>query len=71
MGHCYSLDLRRRVIEAIEGGMSARGAAARVSVGEATAIRWHRRWRETGSYAPDRQGQPRGSKLDAHEAFIR
>ena len=71
MGRCYSLDLRGRVIEAIDGGMSARGAAARFSIGEATAIRWHRRWRDTGSYAPDRQGQRYGSKLDGHEAFIR
>ena len=71
MGRYYGLDLRRRVIEAIDGGMSARGAAARFSVGESTAIRWHRRWRETDSYAPAVQGQRRGSKLDAHEAFIR
>ncbi len=33
-------------------------------------IHWHRRWRETGSIEPDRQGQTPGSKLDAHEAFI-
>jgi len=31
---------------------------------------WVRRWRETGHYQPKRQGQPKGSKLDAHEAFI-
>ena len=52
------------------GRLSARGAAARFRVAPATAIHWHRRWRETGSIEPDRQGQPPGSKLDAHEAFI-
>jgi transposase len=70
MGRCYGLDLRRRVIDAIEGGMSARGAAARFSVAPSTAINWHRQWREEGSVAPRAQGQPPGSKLDAHAAFI-
>ncbi len=70
MGHCYGTDLRRRVVEAIEGGLSARGAADRFSVAPSTAINWHRRWRETGSVAPDRQGPPPGSKLDGYEAFI-
>ena len=70
MGHCYGNDLRRRVVAAIDDGMSARAAAARYSVAPSTAIHWHRRWRETGSVEPWRQGQPTGSKLDAHEAFI-
>jgi len=70
MGRYYGLDLRRRVVDAIEGGMSARGAAARFSVAPSTAINWHRRWRETGDLAPAPQGQPPGSKLDEHEAYI-
>ena len=70
MARAYGLDLRRRVVEAIDGGMSARGAAARFSVGISTAISWHRQWRETGSLEPGRQGKPAGSKLDGHEAFI-
>lgn len=70
MGRCYSLDLRRRVIDAIDGGLSARTAAARFSVAPSTAINWHRQWREKGSLEPARQGQPPGSKLDEHEAFI-
>lgn len=70
MGRFYGLDLRRRVIAAIDGGMSARGAAARYSVAPSTAINWHRRWREGGSFEPLRQGKPKGSKLDEHETFI-
>lgn len=70
MGLCYSLDLRERVVAAIDDGLSARGAAARFSVAPSTAINWHRRWREQGSVAPRRQGQPPGSKLDAHEGFL-
>jgi transposase len=70
MGFYYSSDLRRRVVDAIDGGMSARSAAARFSVAPSTAINWHRQWREKGSIEPARQGQPTGSKLDEHEAFI-
>lgn len=70
MGHCYGNDLRRRVVSAIVGGMSARAAAARFCVAPSTAINWHRRWRETGSVIPARQGQPPGSKLDAHEGYL-
>lgn len=70
MARAYGLDLRSRVVEAIDGGLSARGAAARFSVGISTAINWHRRWRETGSLEPGRQGKPARSKLDAHEVFI-
>jgi transposase len=70
MARAYGLDLRRWVVEAIDGGMSARAAGARFSVGISTAIKWHRRWRETGSLEPGRQGKPARSKLDAHEAFI-
>jgi transposase len=70
MGRCYSLDLRERVVEAIDVGLSARAAAARFSVAPSTAINWYRRWRETGSLSPAPQGQPPGSKLDTHEGFI-
>jgi len=70
MGYYYALDLRRRVVDAIEDGMSARGAAARFSVAPSTAIRWHRCWRETGGLKPAPQGQPPRSKLDEHADFI-
>jgi len=71
MARAYGLDLRRRVIDAIDGGLSARGAAARFAIGISTAIAWHRQWRDTGTLEPGKQGKPPGSKLDAHEAFIR
>ncbi len=62
----YSSDLRRRVLDAVDGGSSARQAAARFGVGMATAIRWVRRWRETGERTARQQGHPIRSKLDAH-----
>jgi transposase len=70
MGRAYSADLRGRVIDAVDAGSSARAAAARFGVGVATAIRWVRRYRETGERAARRQGHPVRSKLDPHEAFL-
>lgn len=70
MSRAYSADLRGRVIDAVAAGGSARGAAARCGVGIATAVRWVRRWRETGERTARRQGHPGYSKLDAHEVFL-
>jgi len=70
MGKPYSLDLRERVVGAIEGGMSTRAAAARFSVGIATAGAWARLKRATGAVRPAKQGKPKGSVLDAHADFI-
>ena len=70
MARAYSMDLRRRVVDAIEGGLSTREAARRFAIGIATAGAWHRLWRRTGDVRPGRQGQPKNSKLDPHEAFI-
>ncbi len=47
-----------------------RRAAARFGVGVSTAIRWVRRWRETGERTARKQGHPLRSKLDAHEAYL-
>lgn len=66
----YGIELRRRVVAAIDDGMSARSAAARFLVAPSSAIKWHQQWRAVGSLEPARQGHPPGSKLDAHEAFI-
>ena len=70
MPRSYSTDLRVRVIGAILDGLSRRWAASRFGVGVSTAVKWYRRYGETGEVAARKQGQPGGSKLDAHEAFI-
>ena len=70
MGWAYGIDLRQRVVDAIESGLSHRQAAERFCVAVSTAGNWHRRWRATGSARPGRQGQPGGSKLDAYETPI-
>lgn len=52
-----SIDLRERVVAAVEeGGLSRHQAAARFGVGVSTAITWVRRYQETGSVAPGQMG---------------
>jgi transposase len=70
MGKPYSLDLRERVVAALEGGLSTREAAARFSVGIATAGEWGRLKRSQGDVRPAKQGKPKGSVLDPHADFI-
>lgn len=70
MARAYSQDLRDRVINAALAGLSARGAAERYGIGEATAILWVRRARQTGEREARKQGKPRRSKLDAHRDYL-
>ena len=56
MGKPYSLDLRKRVVAAIEGGMSRNQAAKQFGVAISTAIGWMKRVEETGSVAPGQMG---------------
>ena len=65
MGYGYGGSLRDRVIKAVEDGSSARKAGERFDVGVATAIRWVRRWRETGS-PMDPPRKSKGSPLDPY-----
>lgn len=51
-----SLDLRQRVIDAINSGMSCRAAAERFGIAPSAAIKWRRLWQDTGSAAPRAQG---------------
>jgi transposase len=61
----YSVDLRKRVIEAIEAGASRREAAERFSIGVSTAITWMQHWRASGEIAPKPFGGS-SSRLDDH-----
>ena len=72
MAHPYSLDLRDRVVAAVEtGGMSRHQAAAHFGIGVSSAIRWVALSRATGSAAPGKIG---GYKLrtirDEHAAWL-
>ena len=66
----YSNDLRVRVIQVVEHGAAARAAARQFVIGDSTAIRWVKRWRETGSVeAKTNKGQSR-SPLKQHEEWL-
>jgi putative transposase len=57
MGRPYSLDLRDRVVAAVEKeGLSRHQAAARFGVAVSTAVHWVRRFRTTGNVAPSQIG---------------
>src|SRR5205814_6516778 len=58
MGKPYSMDLRERVVAAVEtGGLSCHQAAAQFGVGVSTAIVWVRRLRENSR---TRRARPQG-----------
>ncbi len=67
----YSDDLRGRLIDAVDGGMSCRAAADRFEVAHSTAIKWVERWRRTGERSPMKQGGDyRSRHIEAHGDFI-
>ena len=71
MARSLSVDLRRRVVGAIEGGLSCRAAAQRFGVSAASAIRWRAMERREGDIRPKRQGGDRHSqRIDAHAELI-
>jgi len=66
-----SEDLRGRVIDAVEGGMSRRAAAERFGVSVSSAVRWVDRWRETGARGPRPQGgDKRSHRIEAYKDEI-
>jgi putative transposase len=72
MGKPYSMDLRERVVAAVEtGGLSCHRAAAQFGVGVSTAIVWVRRLRETGSVAPGQMGGHKPKAISGeHRAWL-
>jgi len=71
MTAALSNDLRLRVVLAIEGGLSRRAAAAKFDVSVASAVRWHQRYKRTGSVEPDAVGGDRHShRVEAHAARV-
>ena len=68
MGKPYSLDLRKRVVAAIEGGMSRNQAAKQFGVAISTAIGWMKRVDETGSVAPGQMGGHKPKAVSGDDA---
>jgi transposase len=66
------MDLRERVLAAVESGLSCRAAATRFGVSVSSAIRWRQSLLQRGSAAPRRQGGDRRSaRIESHAALIR
>jgi putative transposase len=71
MSKPYSMDLRERVVAAVEGGLSRRKAAAHFGVSVRVAIEWVRRFKETGSVAPGKIGGYKPRKIrGAHRDWL-
>src|ERR1700686_4618952 len=68
MGKPYSLDLRRRVVVAIEAGMSRNQAAKQFGVAISTAIGWMQRVEQTGSVAPGQMGGHKPKAISGEHA---
>lgn len=66
-----SLDLRERLVSAVDGGMSRRGAAERFGVAASTAIKWVDRWRRAGDVRPrPLGGDKRSHRIEARAGEI-
>jgi transposase len=65
------MDVRRRVIEAIDQGLSRRKAAKRFGVSAGSAIRWQAQLQASGDVTPKPQGGDRKSaRIEAEADFI-
>jgi transposase len=71
MSKALSVDLRDRVVAAIDGGMSCRQAAARFGVSASSAIRWRALVRTRGDVRPGPLGGDRRSwRIEGHAELI-
>ena len=67
MAKSLSIDLRERLVSAVDGGMTRRSAAKRFGVAASTAIKWMDQWRRTGNVAPrPRGGDRRSERIEVH-----
>ena len=71
MSKALSVDLRERVVAAIEGGLSCHKAAKRFGVSAASAIRWRALMRKQGDVLPGPLGGDRRSgRIEAQAEVI-
>ena len=65
-----SNDLRKRLINAVEGGMSARAAGRKLDIAPSTATGIVKDWRDRGHYEPFPTGGNLRPKLEGEVDFI-
>lgn len=66
----YSIDLRDRVVADVVARETTKKVAERFGVAKSSVIKWHQRYRETGSVAPDKMGGNRKIILEPYRDFI-
>ena len=67
----YSMDLRERVVRAVESGLSRNAVAARFEVSVAFVVKLLQRWRDRGTIEPDQYGGWNKPTLAPYGAVIR
>jgi transposase len=71
MAKPLSEDLRIRLIQAVEGGLSRRAAAERFGVSAASAVRFVSEWRQSGATSAKPQGgDQRSHRIEAYREMI-
>ena len=65
-----SMDLRLRIVGAVEGGSSIRGAARRLAISPSAAIKLMQRVRATGSASPARYGGHRRPLFEPGDVVV-
>ena len=67
----YSVDLRERVVRAVEAGLSRRATARRFEVSVSFVIKLVQRWQQRGTVEPERYGGWKRSTLVVHAERVR
>ena len=70
MARPYSNDLRERVIDALNSGLSCRAVAERFGVSVSAVVKWSQRFRATGTVSPKRMGGHRPLALAAERDWL-
>ena len=70
MARPYSLDLRERVVAAVESGRRVREVALTFEVSVSSVVKWSQRYRRTGSAAAKAMGGRRPFALAAHREWV-
>jgi transposase len=66
----YSMDLRVRVVEAVDEGATRQEAAERFGVSVSSAVRWHQAWRHEGTIEAKPYGESRSPLEDHAEGIL-
>ena len=70
MVKAYSDDLRWRCVDAMSSGEAASKVAERFGVAKSSVIKWHQRYRETGSVSPLKMGGYRPVLLEPYRDLL-